>query len=295
MDYRSLNRPLHRLLPLMALTVMAGVWTWWALVSGAYFGVVFYPGAIVLLGALLLLLSAGAWRARLTGAPLVAAGALVLLALHTLMSILWTPAEEVAISDSHRVILYAVAFGLGLWSCHLLGRRMALALLPVALAGAVAGLVTLIGGVGADAPSPLLELGVLDKPLGYHNANAAFFAVALFAALGVASDPDRDWRLRGTMVGVTTMCAGLAVLSQSRGSVLGAVAALVVFIALSRSRVRAAAYLAIAAVPVALLSPLLLDVYSTFADGGDPLGPFHTATAALGAAAVIAALVGGGM
>ncbi len=293
MDYRSLNRPLHRLLPLMALTVMAGVWTWWALVSGAYFGVVFYPGAIVLLGALLLLLSAGAWRARLTGAPLVAAGALVLLALHTLMSILWTPAEEVAISDSHRVILYAVAFGLGLWSCHLLGRRMALALLPVALAGAVAGLVTLIGGVTADNPSPLLELGVLDKPLGYHNANAAFFLIALFAAIGLATDPDRDWRLRGTMVGTATICAGLAILSQSRGSVLAAIAALIVFIALSRSRLRAATYLGIAALPVALATPLLLDVYSTATDEDDVLGPLHVAAAALGVAAVIAALAGG--
>src|SRR6266545_131828 len=101
MDYRSLNRPLHRLLPLIALAVMAGVWTWWALTSGAYFGVVFYPGAILLLGGLLLLLSAGAWRVRLRGAPLVAAVAVVLLAVHTLVSILWTPAREVAISDSH--------------------------------------------------------------------------------------------------------------------------------------------------------------------------------------------------
>jgi O-antigen ligase len=169
---------------------------------------------------------------------------------------------------------------------------MGLALLPLAVAGGIAGLATLVSAITADEAIPLVELGVLDRPIGYHNANAAFFAICFFAALGIATDRDRDWRLRGTMVGTATLCAGLVVLSQSRGSVLAAVVGVIAFVALSRIRVRAILYLAAALLPVALVMPFLLDVYSAAADGDDPLDALQLGSAALGVASVVAALIG---
>jgi len=287
------DRPLNRFLPYVALVAMTATWTWWTLDSGAYFGVVFYPGAILMLGVLLVMLRVANWHGRLSGAPLIAVVALGVLALYTFVSIVWSPAREAALSDSHRVILYAVAFGIGVWTCHLLGRRMALALLPLAAAAGIAGLVTLFRLLTADAAFPLLEFGVLELPLGYHNANAAFFVCALFAALGLAADDERDWRLRGTMAGIATMCAGLALLSQSRGSVLAALVGFAAFVAISQSRLRALVYLAIGLVPAALVAPVLLDVYSTAAGDGDVLDAMRLAAAALGVVAVLAALVGG--
>ena len=287
-----MDRPLNRLLPLIALAVIAGVWTWWALDAGAYFGVVFYPGAAILTATLVALLAAAPWRVHLRGAPLVALAALILIALRIAVSIIWSPAPDAALSDTERVALYAVAFALGLWTCHLLGRRMGLALLPLAVAGGIAGLATLISAATTDDAFPLVELGVLERPVGYHNANAAFFAIAFFAALGMATDRDRDWRLRGTMVGAATLCAGLVVLSQSRGSVLAGAAGVLVFVVSSRVRLRAVLYLGAALLPVALVAPLLLDIYSTAADGDDVLGPLHLAAAALGVASVLSALIG---
>ena len=288
-----MDRSLNRILPLIALAVIAGVWTWWTLDAGAYFNVVFYPGAVILIATLVALLVAAPWRAHLRGPALVALAALALIALRIAISIPWSPGGDAALSDTHRVALYTVAFALGLWTCHLLGRRMGLALLPLALAGGIAGLVTLISAVTTNDPFPLVELGVLERPVGYHNANAAFFAIAFFAALGMATDRDRDWRLRGTMVGTATLCSGLVVLSQSRGSVIAAAAGIVAFVVMSRVRFRAVLYLAAALLPMALVSPLLLDIFATAADGEDVLEQLHVAAAGLGAVSVLAALIGG--
>ena len=288
-----MDRPLNRLLPLIALAVLAGVWTWWALDAGAYFGLVFYPGAVILIAALVVLLLTAPWRGHLHGAPLIALVALALIAVRIAVSIIWSPAPEAALSDAERAALYAVAFALGLWTCHLLGRRMGLALLPFAVAGGDRGhrdrdlgrygrrclAAGRAGRPRAPARLPQRQRGVLrDRVLRRAR---------------VATDRDRDWRLRGTMVGTATLCAGLVVLSQSRGSVIAAAAGIVAFVVMSRVRLRAVLYLATALLPVALVLPLLLDVYSTAADGEDVLDVLHQGAAALGGVSVLAALIGG--
>src|SRR5688572_6413335 len=122
------------------------LWFWWAWRSGAYFGVIFYPGAIGLAMALAVLLAFAPWPGSLRsswGVPL-AVGGLIALGSWTLLSALWSPAPDDAFSDGSRVLSYAAAFLVGLWLCRLLADRMALSLLPVALAGGVAGLGTAI-------------------------------------------------------------------------------------------------------------------------------------------------------
>src|SRR2546426_524054 len=67
----------------------------------------------------------------------------------TLVSALWSPAPDVALEDAQRVAMYALAFGIGIWLCILAGRRMELALAPLAIAAGVVGVattVTLLGG-----------------------------------------------------------------------------------------------------------------------------------------------------
>lgn len=255
-----------RLPAALLLVTVTVVWIWWAWDQGAYFGVVFYPGAIVLGVVALLLLGTTPWRAslRLSRATVAALGALTLLGGWTLLSALWSPAPEEAFSDGGRVILYAGSFGLGLWLCHLLAGRMLLSLLPLAVAGGLAGLATAITLIAGDDLTRYLETnGSLDFPIGYRNANAAFFFIAMWPAISLAA-ARVDWRLRGAMLGCAVLCAEIAFLSQSRGSILALLPAAFVWLLLSPWRLRALAWLALAvAVAVAAL-PWLVDVYATF-------------------------------
>ena len=120
-----MDRPLNRLLPLIALLVVAGVWTWWALDAGAYFGVVFYPGAVDPdRDARSRCSSDAPWQGRAARrAPRRARRAGPDRPAHRRLDHLEPGARRRALGRE-RVALYAVAFALGLWICHLLGRRM---------------------------------------------------------------------------------------------------------------------------------------------------------------------------
>ena len=189
---------------------------------------------------------------------IVALVALVLLALWSLASALWSPAPDTAVGDAQRIAVYALAFGLGIVVCNLLGPRMKLSLLPLAFAGAFAGVATIIALHGADRALDVLETdGTLDYPLGYRNANAAFFAIAMFPALGLASDRDLDWRLRAVSLGSATLCIDLLLLSQSRASIPAMLVALFVYLVASPYRVRALCWLALAVLPALGILPAL--------------------------------------
>lgn len=254
-----------------ALALLAVIWSWWAWQKGGYFETVLLPGAILLCvgAALLVLFSPGRPELRHRRSAVTALVALTALGVWSLLSALWSPAPNVAIGDGQRILVYALAFGLGLWLCNLLGPRMRLALVPLAAAGAFAGVATVIGLLTADDPRQYLEIdGTLDYPLGYRNANAAFFAIALFPAVGLAADRALDWRVRGLALATATLCLDLAMLSQSRGSMPAALAAFVVYALLSPLRVRALSWLALGVLPALGLLPALDALYSAANDEG---------------------------
>ncbi len=290
-------RPSGRLEPAawLALILLSATWSWWAWQKGAYFGVVLLPGAILLCVGAALLLRFAPWRAQLTRSRpiLIALAALTGLGVWALLSALWSPAPDVAIGDGQRILVYALCFGLGVGLCNLLGPRIGLALVPLAVAGAVAGLITAVSlATGAD-PRDLLESdGTLDFPLGYRNAEAAFFAIAMFPALGLASDRELDWRLRAGALGSATLCIELFLLAQSRASMPAMAVALIVYALVSPRRLRALTWLALAALPaIAIIGPLT-SLYSAADDGlGGVVGEMHRAgfvalIAAVGAVAI---------
>jgi tetratricopeptide (TPR) repeat protein len=247
-------------IPLLVATLV--LFGWWGWKQGAYFGPVFYPGAIAiyLLVALALLLTP--IRERLDGPARLALGAAAGLAAWTLISILWTPVEAAAVADAERVFAYAVIFAVGLWATRLLGDRMLSALLPVAIAGALVGIATVIAiGTGSDFNWYLHSDATLRFPIGYRNANAAFFLICLWPLIGLAAQNDWRWQLRAPMVAAATILLELAVLAQSRGSLPAAAVALLVFLVVTPNRLRAAVVIALAAIPVLPALPALLDVY----------------------------------
>jgi O-Antigen ligase len=253
---------------IVSLLLLTGLFAVWAWQYGGWFGTALYPGTVVLAAGLVLLALFAPVRFRLRGWPAVALGALIALGLWSALSALWSPAPDVAIEDAQRILAYAMAFGLGLWMCTLLGSRLHLAMAPVAFAGLFAGIVALIGILAGDNPRELLDEGTLQYPFGYRNANAAFFLIAAWPAVGLAASRGLDWRLRGLALATATLCFQLAALGQSRGSVLGVAAALIVYLLVSDDRARGVGWLLLAVIPALVVVPALTDLYQAVDEVG---------------------------
>jgi O-antigen ligase len=211
------------------------------------------------------------------------------------LSALWSTAPDVAVADALRVLGYAIACGIGLWLSSLVGSRLELALVPVAVAGGAAGLIVIVGALTGDDPGDFLfGDGTLVFPLGYRNANAAFFLIALWPALGLASSRDLDWRLRGLATGAATLCIAIGILCQSRGSMPAAPVALVLYLALSPHRARDLLWLLVALLPALMIVPATADLYGTGDDAsvGDALDELRTAGRVLAGATAVAILAG---
>jgi len=266
---------------LMLLTLLSGVWTWWAWQKGAYFGTVFLPGLVILSVGAGLLIAFAPWRLRLRlSTPItVTIAALIGLGCWELLSAVWSPAPDNAIAAGQRVLGYAIAFGLGVLLCNLLGRRMLLSVAPLAFAGAVVGLITAFTMLTTGNPSSVLETeGTLEFPFGYRNAEAAFFAICLFPALTMAIDRELDWRIRAAALAASTLCIDLIILAQSRASLPALLIAVIVFVLASPMRIRAASWLGLAALAAVPTVPAMTSLFSASTDGvAGVSGELHTA------------------
>jgi tetratricopeptide (TPR) repeat protein len=281
---------------LFLCAMLAVTWAWWAWQQGAYFGVVLLPGGVVLCIGVVLLACFAPWRVsfRRSRAAGVALGALLALGAWTAISAIWSPAPAAAIADGQQVLLYGVAFGLGLWLRDLLAPRPQFALVPLAIAGAFAGGAVVITLLMGDHPDDYLYFGNVQYPLGYRNANAAFFLIASFPALGLAADRELDWRIRGVALGAATLCFDVALLSQSRGSIPAGIVALAVYALASPLRLRAISWLLLAAIPAVGVLPAANDLFRTVTDHGPEgaLDQLRAAGVAMALTAAAAAIVG---
>jgi tetratricopeptide (TPR) repeat protein len=280
---------------ILVCVVLAATWSWWALKDGAYFGVVLLPGGVLFCLVLALLLRSAPWSVALRPP---APAALALLALIGLgawaaLSALWSPSPAAAIADGQRILIYAVVFALGVGLAITAGARANLAMVPLAVAGAVAGSVCAIGLLSGDDPQQYLEVdNTLDFPIGYRNANAAFFLIACFPALGLAADRSLPWPLRGIALGAATLCIDLALLSQSRGSVAASIAACGIYVLAAPLRLRALVWLLLAALCAAGVVPALSDLYQLDGPPRAAVDEMHAAGRAVVATSALAVGLG---
>jgi hypothetical protein len=148
---------------------------------------------------------------------------------------------------------------------------------------------------GTDSMNFFETDATLRYPIGYRNAEAAFFLMALIPAVTLATSREVDWRVRGALVGAGTLMLELAILAESRGSVFAAFLGVAVFIAVHPDRLRILGWLAMVIAPALIALPWLLDVFRS--DLGNTPGTIpllHHACVAMAitsAAAVVAGCV----
>ncbi len=231
-------------------------------------------------------------RRRLTGAPLVAAGALWALAAWSLASALWGESPESAIATGSRLLLYAGLFTLPLVTLHERVAAQRVAATALAGLGLVVGLS--FAFVLADGPSVFLA-GRLNDPVAYRNGTAALFVIAFWPLLCAAAAKRVPASVRAAAFAFALLALGLGFLTQSRGALVGFAAGGAVAIALGPDRVRRAWFAIVAVGAIAIASGALLAPYDAFT-AGDPvtsavIGHAGRALVVLALVALVAVLV----
>ena len=259
MGVRSPERRAGALAALPGLLVLvAGVAL--AVADGGFAAAAWYPTALALLALAAVVLVVGGPRgprpARLYDA------ALALFALYVLFgfaSILWAGDRGAAWDGANRALLYLVVLfiaGTVAWT----ERALRLALTVVGGGLAVVAAVVLISLAAGDSPADSFLEGRLAAPIDYANATAALWLIGFFAAAALAAARGLAWPLRGLALGAATLLAQCALLSQSRGALVGFVVAAIAFVAVSPRRWPALLALAVPVGLTALGFDTLTDV-----------------------------------
>lgn len=276
-------------------TLFFALITWWTLKAGAFFPSVYLPGSIVLYLSLAMLLVAAPMPLALGRDHKLALVALSGFALWTGVSIIWSPAQDVAVEDTMRTLIYPAAFFAGLCITALLPRRPALPLAAWGLAAIVIAVVTCMRILGADGVDGLIDSdGTLSYPLGYRNANAFFFIISAFLLIGLAARTASRLAVQGLAGAGASACIAITVLCQSRGSVLAAAAGALALLLLFPFKLRLIAMLLAAIAPVGVIIRDLLDPFSAASAGPSEaaaLVPMQEAAEVILLAAVAAGLL----
>ncbi len=249
--------------------LVVGVLVTFAATEGGFLPVTWYPGlifAVLLLAAIL-----SGRLSALGGMPRSIKAALILGALFvawSYASIAWADISGVAWEAANRSMLYFALFA----TFSLIPWRAWTAATTLGVLGlglALVGFVVVVKAGAAPDPSSYLIKSRFAEPVGYPNGNAALFISAAVPLLFLGSRAETPWPLRGLTLGAVTVLVQLAVLAQSRGSVLAGGVALILYFIFVPDRARSlVAVLAIAAATVWSLDAQL-SVFSESAAGND--------------------------
>jgi tetratricopeptide (TPR) repeat protein len=288
-----LSAPLRRAPATLPALVTVALLIVWATDQAGYPVTHWAPGAIVVVG--LLGVATGVLGVRAREVPRAVLIALACLAAYTalsFLSILWAAVPSDAWEGADRTLLYLLVFALlALWPQRGQTAALVLAAWTLALAGLAAFVALHVDAASFGGLATMLPGGRLIYPSGYANANAAQWLMALWPALLLARSERLPWALRGSLAGAAVVLAGVALLSQSRGSLYATPVMLVLVFALLPGRVRTFLVLIPVAGGIAAAAPAVLEVGNDRPRGAVVPGNLHHATLAIFAAALVVALV----
>ncbi|MEO8092400.1 MAG: O-antigen ligase family protein [bacterium] len=247
----------------------AGVFVAWAAVEGGFEPTAWYPGGLFLLGLLAVAVFAFHVRGRISpGRGMIAAIALLgAFAVWSFVSITWSDVQGDAWDGANRVLLYLITFALFAllpWR----PRSAALVLGGYCVALATLAVITVADLAASSDPTLGFIAGALSDPTGYHNATAALLLAAFFPALVLASRREVAWLARGLLLASAGILFEVALISQSRGSVIAFPLVALVFVALAPGRARLILWSLPVAAAAALAADPLLDVFKALDEGG---------------------------
>ena len=199
----------------------------------------------------------------------LALGGLLGLGIWSLISTAWAESVENAVVSGNRWLAYGALLLLLL--VLLRSERRSAMLLGAAGLGVVAVAISVLARLLGGDPGSLFLGGRLNSPLGYINGEGCLFVIGFWLCFAAAEA--RRALVAGPAAGMATLMACLAMLSQSRGTALAMLFALVAVVAVAPGRTRRIYGLLVVAGAVALAAPDLLRVYEHSAGGRCPWEP----------------------
>ncbi|HLH15272.1 MAG TPA: O-antigen ligase family protein [Solirubrobacteraceae bacterium] len=251
------------------------------------------PGALVVLALLALCAAILRVRPLRLSRPLkVALAAFAAYTALSFLSILWAGERAVAWEGADRTLLYLLVFALfACWPQRALTAALMLCAWVAAMVALALFALLHVDAAGAGGLQALAPGGRLTYPSGYPNASAAQWLMPFWAAALLARGPRVPSLARGLLAGGAVLLAGVALLSQSRGSLYATPVMLVLVFALVPARVRSFVVFAPIAAGVAALAPAALHVGDRLAGGDVVPARVHAATTAILLSALAVALV----
>jgi len=190
-----------------------------------------------------------------------------LFALLNLLSAFWAAAPGDALDGGNRTVLYVTCFAL--FALTTFRTRSLAVLLSVYATGiAAVGVVTLARATDESVASGVFVDNRLSEPIGYVNATCALMLMAFLPAFVLASRRQLPIAARALLFGVAFVLVDLALLSQSRASLITVPITLLIAFALVPGKGRLLLALGLIGAAAALVSPTMLDVYNATGPAG---------------------------
>src|SRR5215211_5274029 len=251
-----------RLGPTLALVALVLFVAWMGAAYGGYFPRQWAPATLVLAALALIASLTGVLRGTRSRWGNLALGLFAIYTAWTFASLLWSPNRGDAWAGAGQTLLYLLMFWLAVVLVSLgASRRWVLA--ASAMGPAIVAALTLL----SLTPPRIEELfydSRLEGTVGYRNGEAAFLLVPFWVAIYLAGSRSVNPTFRGLILAGTTLGVSLAVLTQSRGAMVGMAVSLPIFFLISGQRLRG--FFALIPVILALLFtfPSLNEVYQAF-------------------------------
>jgi hypothetical protein len=226
------------------------------------------PGSLVLV-ALLVVVAVAAPGAPAGGrAGIVALAAFAAFVAWCYLSIAWSDVRADAWSGANKTLAFFAIYAL--FAIRPWRTRPAAGLLGAYSLGiTVIGLWEVLSLARLDDPSRGFIEGRLAEPISYSNANCALYLCAAMPALFLGSRREVPDFLRGAFLASAGVLGELALLCQSRMSVLALPLVLAAYLVVIPNRLRSLVALTVVATVTVLAGSWLLDVYEAISSGAE--------------------------
>ncbi|HEX3454127.1 MAG TPA: O-antigen ligase family protein [Gaiellaceae bacterium] len=291
---RSKNHPFFqpatvlRVLPTTVLVAVAFALAWST--SGSINASDWLSYALVVAGVLAVVLVSG-HAVVPERFPLLAAALLAAFGLWTAISIAWSPLPSNARDDALLCLLYAGAFLVPVLTLKSQADRLLATVVVVVLGLGVLAVATLLKTHGASNANVVYMSARLDFPVSYWNGAAALFLIGTWPAIALSADRRLGTALRALSLGAATAMVTCWLMTQSKGGAVALAVSAVVFLIVTRERLRALVPTAVVGVLAAVGADALTKPYRV--SGPSELSAIHDAgnvALALTGAAVVAGI-----